>query len=95
MGDSFNRMIFYEHVQGTLVGWAEKARRKNAAGPMSNRASPSMSSYTQAAHTGNRSPNEVQLQEAPLVHAVPTNTPATGRLEASPAKKIHAEEIAP
>ncbi|XP_031478363.1 MLO-like protein 1 [Nymphaea colorata] len=71
MGSSYNKAIFGEHVQENLSGWAQKARRK-AVGPMSKPATPFMASNT---HAGNRSPDEIQLQEAPLVHSVPYNNP--------------------
>lgn len=31
MGSTFKKAIFDEHVQGHLIGWANKARRKHAA----------------------------------------------------------------
>ncbi|KAF3791739.1 hypothetical protein EJ110_NYTH13644 [Nymphaea thermarum] len=72
MGSSFKKMIFDEHVQENLAGWAQKARRRKVVGPMSNPATPSTASNT---HARNRSPDEIQLQEAPLVHSVPNNNP--------------------
>ncbi|XP_031478013.1 MLO-like protein 1 [Nymphaea colorata] len=70
MGSSFKKMIFDVHVQENLAGWAQKARRRKAVGPMSNPATPSVVSNT---HARNRSPDEIQLQETPLVHSVPNN----------------------
>ncbi|XP_031478364.1 MLO-like protein 1 [Nymphaea colorata] len=71
MGSSFKKTIFDEHVQENLAGWVQKARRK-AVGPKSNPATPFMASNT---HPRNRSPDEIQLQEAPLLHSVPNNNP--------------------